>query len=128
MTNNNANERQHGGEHYKGAEYQHWDWVNDLRMPYLPGNASKYVFRWRKKNGVVDLEKGIHYLDKCMESHLTACIGNNRAELFWKLVIQNNVHMVDAMVLWYIMEGQFGAAREVLLGVLEGLRAPVEAS
>jgi hypothetical protein len=54
---------QEGGDHYQ-AEYQHWDWVADIEMGYLPGNATKYVSRWWKKNGVADLRKAMTYIDK----------------------------------------------------------------
>ena len=62
-----ANLKQHGGEHYKSRDYQHWDWVCDTGMHYLLGCATKYVSRWRKKNGVEDLKKAIHYLEKATE-------------------------------------------------------------
>lgn len=52
-----------GGFHYQ-ANYQHWDWVDDTQMPYLEGCATKYVFRWRQKGGVQDLEKALSYLVK----------------------------------------------------------------
>ena len=54
---------QEGGDHYQ-AEYQHWDWVIDMEMPYLPACATKYVTRWWKKNGLQDLEKAMTYIDK----------------------------------------------------------------
>lgn len=54
---------QEGGDHYQ-AEYQHWDWVTDIGMGYLPGNATKYVARWRKKNGLADLKKAMTYIEK----------------------------------------------------------------
>lgn len=54
---------QEGGDHYQ-AEYQHWDWVHDIGMGYLPGNATKYVSRWQKKNGLQDLKKAMTYIDK----------------------------------------------------------------
>lgn len=54
-----------GGSHYATeSRYQHWDWVTDCRMGYLPGNATKYVSRWWNKNGLVDLEKGMSYIKK----------------------------------------------------------------
>ena len=61
-----ANDRQVAGSHYQSA-YQHWDFVADTGMPYLLGCATKYLTRWRKKNGVQDLEKAIHYIDKAIE-------------------------------------------------------------
>jgi hypothetical protein len=32
-------------------------------MGYLEGNVVKYISRWRKKNGMADLEKARHYID-----------------------------------------------------------------
>lgn len=61
-----ANERQVGGDHYK-SEYQHWDFVEDVNLPYLEACATKYVTRARKKNGVQDLEKTVHYIDKLVD-------------------------------------------------------------
>ncbi len=64
----NANSRQVGGEHYKGA-IQHWDYaLLALENRYLEGNVTKYVARHRKKAGLQDLEKALHYLDKLIES------------------------------------------------------------
>lgn len=64
-----ANDRQVGGNHYASSTgVQHWDWVTVNEMGYLEGNATKYVSRWRKKNGLQDLEKAIHYVDKLRET------------------------------------------------------------
>jgi hypothetical protein len=64
-----ANERQIGGDHYK-TKYEHWDLVIKTGMGYLEGCATKYVSRWRKKGGVADLEKALHYVDKILENPL----------------------------------------------------------
>ncbi len=62
-----ANERQHGGDHYQSS-VQHWDVITDNYGPsYLIACATKYVTRWRKKNGVQDLAKADHYLEKLQE-------------------------------------------------------------
>lgn len=61
-----ANDRQVGGSHYAGA-YQHWDFVHDLNLDYWQACASKYVTRWRKKNGLEDLAKAPHYMEKRKE-------------------------------------------------------------
>lgn len=47
--------------------YQHWNLVLDTGMGYLEGNATKYVSRWRKKNGLEDLKKALHYVNKLLE-------------------------------------------------------------
>lgn len=57
------NQRQVGGDHYAGS-YQHWDFVIDYGLPYLEGCATKYLSRWRKKNGLQDLQKAHHYVEK----------------------------------------------------------------
>lgn len=63
----NANKTQIGGSHYQ-SEYQHWDFVRlCLGNRYLEGCVTKYVARWRKKNGLQDLMKALHYLDKIIE-------------------------------------------------------------
>ena len=62
-----ANEQQVGGSHYK-VSYEHWDLALKLRMPYHEGQTTKYVTRWRKKNGLQDLKKALHFLNK-LEEH-----------------------------------------------------------
>lgn len=62
----NANTMQVGGTHYVG-KYQHWDFAADLRLGYFEGQITKYVSRWRKKNGVQDVEKAMHFLTKLIE-------------------------------------------------------------
>lgn len=56
-----------GGNHY-AADYQHWDWAADTRLPYLEGCASKYLPRWRQKGGLEDLRKAQSYLKKALLS------------------------------------------------------------
>ncbi len=120
-----ANAIQYGGDHYKGSAYQHWDFANDLRLPYLVGVATKYFFRWRKKNGVEDLEKGIHYLEKCIEVSVTLLPipPEITMEKFWLLAIENNLTIVDAMIIYFIVQGEYNAAlqaAEQLLAAEQG--------
>lgn len=72
-----ANDRQVGGEHYReatgkcphcGGEIQHWDLYADL--PYLVGQVTKYATR--SKNGIEDLEKAMHFLQKLAETRYGA--------------------------------------------------------
>jgi hypothetical protein len=69
------NKMQIGGTHYR-KKYQHWDWVCDTNMPYLLGCATKYVARWRDKNGVEDLRKSMHYLAKAEERGVHMPVNN----------------------------------------------------
>lgn len=63
-----ANKRQVGGSHYKTKTgLQHWDVVTMFNLDYFQGNITKYLFRWREKNGLEDLYKAQHYLEKYIE-------------------------------------------------------------
>jgi len=66
-----ANEVQVNGDHYKSS-IQHWDFCTANRVGYLRSSVSKYITRWKKKDGVSDLRKAAHYLDKLMELEGTA--------------------------------------------------------
>lgn len=64
-----ANEKQVGGNHYKGLDIQPWDAMQSWLTPeefrgFLKGNAIKYLAR--KKNAD-DLQKAQHYLEKLNE-------------------------------------------------------------
>jgi hypothetical protein len=65
--NEPANHRQIGGQHYHLAPVQHWDFAWILKMDYFQGQITKYVCRWRDKNGIEDLEKAKHFLEKYIE-------------------------------------------------------------
>lgn len=61
-----------GGDHYTSKSIQPWDameaWMSrEAFAGYLMGNVVKYIARYRDKNGVEDLKKAQHYLDKLIE-------------------------------------------------------------
>jgi len=62
-----ANDRQVGGDHYRGHDVQHWDYAWMKRFDPFQYQITKYVERWRKKNGVQDLRKALHFLEKYIE-------------------------------------------------------------
>jgi hypothetical protein len=62
-----ANEKQFGGEHYRSKSIQCWDYITANNIPFLEGNVIKYVSRWKDKNGLEDLRKAQHYLEKLIE-------------------------------------------------------------
>lgn len=62
-----ANDTQVAGTHYR-TTFQHWDLVLKLELGYFEGQVTKYVTRYRKKNGLQDAEKALHFLEKYMES------------------------------------------------------------
>lgn len=71
MSASNANQRQVGGEHYKRADggEEHWDRVARLGLDYFQACITKYVERCWKKNGLEDLKKAQHFLQKYIELH-----------------------------------------------------------
>lgn len=68
----NANEAQHGGNHYSarhGADKrQHWDMCYLLCWDYFLCAATKYIDRLgRKDDDILELNKAKHYLEKRLE-------------------------------------------------------------
>ena len=64
-----ANDRQIAGDHYR-QPIQTWDFIHRNGIGYLAGNIIKYVVRYQKKNGIEDLNKARHYLDKLIEEQI----------------------------------------------------------
>ena len=81
-----ANNKQVGGKHYsKYGDLQPWDVVIQWELGYLEGTALKYIARWRDKNGVEDILKAIHFLEKLVE------VEKNK---------QKEVDLEDVMKVW----------------------------
>jgi hypothetical protein len=62
----NANAKQIQGSHYQ-TSIQPWDAITDWELGFLDGCAVKYLARWRKKGGVDDLRKAVHFIEKLIE-------------------------------------------------------------
>jgi hypothetical protein len=62
-----ANEGQIGGQHYKRLVIQPWDYVLANDIGYMEGSVIKYISRWKNKNGLEDLYKCRHFLNKLIE-------------------------------------------------------------
>lgn len=62
-----ANDKQVDGNHYKDKAIQPWDYISSNNMGFLEGCIIKYVSRYQEKNGVRDLEKAKHFLEKLIE-------------------------------------------------------------
>ena len=61
-----------GGSHYTDLAIQPWDamksWLTaDGFLGYLQGNCIKYLARCHRKNGIEDLKKAQHYLEKLIK-------------------------------------------------------------
>lgn len=55
--------KQIDGTHYIDMGIQPWELIARNRLDYFEGAAVKYLLRWRTKDGVIDLDKAIHYLE-----------------------------------------------------------------
>ncbi len=120
-----ANERQIGGDHYK-AEFQHWDFIEDNGIGYLEGCATKYATRWRDKDGLEDLEKGLHYTEKLMEKHIhnhRLPRGHASVEQLNKFCEANSLASTERSIMvvlstWNCL-GDLERAREYILHLIE---------
>ena len=59
----NALDKQVAGNHYKDLPIQPVEYIYANALGYFEGNVVKYISRWRKKNGIADLEKAKHYIE-----------------------------------------------------------------
>jgi len=60
-------DKQVGGSHYKEMKIQPWDIIDAHKLDFYEGNALKYLLRYKEKNGVEDLKKAIHYIERLIE-------------------------------------------------------------
>ena len=61
-----------GPGHYKDKAIQPWDFIVSNNLGYLEGNVVKYISRWPQKNGIEDLRKAKHYIEKLIEVAMNA--------------------------------------------------------
>lgn len=63
--NQEPNDYQVAGTHYQTKnKYQLWDLFVDTQLNFFLANAVKYIYRCKNKNGLEDLKKAKHYIDK----------------------------------------------------------------
>jgi hypothetical protein len=62
------NKNQVAGQHYKKMAIQPWDYIIQNQISYMEGSVIKYISRWRDKNGLEDLYKCRHFLNKLIET------------------------------------------------------------
>ena len=54
-------------EHYTACGIEPLDFIVANNMDFLEGNIIKYIARYKRKNGLEDLAKARHYLDRLIE-------------------------------------------------------------
>lgn len=101
-----ANNFQVGGTHYNEMDYQPWDFITDYDISYIVGLAIKYICRHRDKNGIEDLKKAIHCLEKAIECNLyDIIIGNSHIDSFCE-----QLNYEDALAIKRICNNEFESA------------------
>jgi hypothetical protein len=56
-----------GGDHYSSMKIEPIDFIHANNLDYFQGNIIKYAVRHKKKNGVEDLLKIIHYAQMAID-------------------------------------------------------------
>lgn len=62
-----ALESQEGGTHYKDMKIQPVEFIHANNLGFCEATAIKYLCRWRKKGGIQDLKKAIHFIEVLIE-------------------------------------------------------------
>ena len=110
-----ANDKQIAGKHYV-AEYQHWDFVADaLSGRYLEGVITKYITRWRKKNGVEDLLKAQHYLEKLVETYFKYIPLGTRDRAVYPCQSVLEIYDVQPLISRFVLSNQLTPQEEILI-------------
>ncbi len=119
-----ANERQVGGTHYK-TEYEHWDFAIKIPLGYLEATSAKYLARWRKKDGIKDLQKAMHYLEKLIENKdlpISPCHNLTDPEVISEIkafASANDLTTLEVDFLVCICQGYLDEAHQTLTTIIE---------
>lgn len=131
MTLDNANARQVAGNHYASADgIQHWDLIDEYNVGYLEGCASKYVTRWRKKDGPVALEKAAHFMQKLYErrsaqtfSQIAPRMPGVPLKVIARFAAANGLNAEEERLLGYILAWQSTHTIDLARREIEALHA-----
>lgn len=129
--NQTANARQVAGTHYASADgIQHWDLIDEYNVGYLEGCASKYVTRWRKKDGLVALEKAAHFMQKLYErrsaqtfSQVIPRMPGVPLKVIARFAAANDLNAEEERILGHILAWQSTATIDLARREIEALHA-----
>jgi len=79
--NEQANDRQVGGTHYKDLIIDPWDYIHKNGIGFLAGSAIKYLSRYKEKDGIKDLQKAIHFIEKLIEEEYGVVIDETKQRI-----------------------------------------------
>ena len=55
--------------YYTKHKIQPWDIIEEYNLDFFEWNVLKYLLRYKDKNGVEDLKKAKHYLEKVIDRY-----------------------------------------------------------
>jgi hypothetical protein len=119
-----ANDKQVGGDHYKSESgCQHWDLMADIYgQGYFKAMITKYIARWRKKDGIKDLEKAKHYVEKLKEIYEGgAQIYDDLQPCVTEFCALNKIHTADAAIISAAIAAETLKQLEELEAGIQGL-------
>jgi len=58
--------------HYEVMAIEPMEYIHANKLDFFEGSAVKYVSRWRRKNGIEDLKKAIHCIQRLIEFETSA--------------------------------------------------------
>jgi len=64
VAHESPDDKQVGGTHYTDLPLEPWEIIERLNLDFWDGNALKYLLRHSSKNGIEDLKKAVHYIEK----------------------------------------------------------------
>ena len=64
VNHESPDDKQVDGSHYTSLKLEPWEIIDRLNLDFWDGNALKYLIRHGSKNGIEDLKKAIHYIEK----------------------------------------------------------------
>lgn len=88
MSNHESLAKQIDGTHYKDMGIQPWEIIEKNKLDYFEGAVLKYLLRWKQKDGVIDLDKIIHYVERIKEMALSGHYGD-------KFITKQVVSVID---------------------------------
>jgi len=122
-----ANTMQIGGSHYKSG-IQHWDLMDDHDVGYLEAAATKYVTRWRNKDGIKDLQKALHFVKKLAEkrqdapqTEIAARIPEVPRQAINKFLDANHLTGDEADIISHLLTWQSTATLHLVAGRIQQL-------
>lgn len=132
----NPNDIQIGGDHYRVSRgHQHWDLIDLYRVGYLEGIATKYLTRFRRKEGLKDLKKALHTIQKLIRNRVDLSYSEQSARkpnvprsAVADYVRDNNCHSLESEAIEHLLTWNSTATLSLAEQLVNRLIAEFEGS